>query len=186
MHEAQEEAEGSNFIDALLGILIFGGIIYLLNKIFGNKKEKESIIKSNHKKWEEEELVQENIEQFQEEQEQRIEQISLNYEEINNLSSIEKEIELYGMPLSHGETLEEIRGKAMLEEIKKEEEEKAFPKISIATLIDKVKKTGYVDIGLSVKWAAKNIGAKQVYDIGYRFRWGNLDYIENYNEIQIC
>ncbi|MBR6277279.1 MAG: hypothetical protein IKR41_00785 [Bacteroidales bacterium] len=39
----------------------------------------------------------------------------------------------------------------------------------------------YVDLGLSVKWAAKNLGAENFYDNGYYFAWGEVTVKENYN-----
>ena len=39
----------------------------------------------------------------------------------------------------------------------------------------------YVDLGLSVKWATANIGAKKLYDSGYYYAWGETKPKEDYS-----
>lgn len=58
MHEAQEDAEGSSFLDVLLGFVIFVGIISVINKIIENYESKEDA--KRKKKWDQE--VKERIE----------------------------------------------------------------------------------------------------------------------------
>lgn len=44
----------------------------------------------------------------------------------------------------------------------------------------------YVDLGLSVKWATCNVGAKQPSDYGDYFAWSKKDFVKDYNYIFEC
>lgn len=183
MHEAQEEAEGTNFIEVLLGMCVFFGIIFILNKIF-NKKEETNKINSNHRKFQDDEYLDYMAEKHREETANIIEQMESEVD-FDVISRTEKEIELYGMPLSHSPTYDDGKLKSAIENLINKENEKTFPKIPIKPILANVEKEGYVDLGLSVKWASKNIGANDITDLGYSFRWGSFDYIENFDEKKI-
>lgn len=53
------------------------------------------------------------------------------------------------------------------------------PQTEIPTLINGHE---YVDLGLSVKWAASNIGASTPEDYGGYYAWGEVDEKENYSQ----
>ena len=66
------------------------------------------------------------------------------------------------------------------QEMAKGELDKMFPKGSIADALRFVSKEEFVDLGLSVRWSSKNIGASNIWDCGFFFRWASLSYIETF------
>ena len=51
MHEAQEESEGTNIFDVLLGFAIFASIIWLISKISENYKSKKKAQREKRGNW---------------------------------------------------------------------------------------------------------------------------------------
>lgn len=49
-----------------------------------------------------------------------------------------------------------------------------IPNLSVSSPDAYISGHGYVDLGLSVKWATCNIGAFSPYDYGYYFAWGEI------------
>lgn len=72
-------------------------------------------------------------------------------------------------------------GSEFVDRILKEQEDKFFPMGSIEEKLKEVSNDTYVDLGLSVKWSSKNIGASKMYELGYYFRWGSLEHLETYD-----
>lgn len=60
-------------------------------------------------------------------------------------------------------------------------EQKSFTTEVIKTISGTENGYGYVDLGLSVKWATKNVGASKPEDHGYYFAWGETHTEFNYD-----
>ena len=67
MHEAQEESEGTNIFDTLLGFAIFASIIWLISKISENYNNKKKA--QREKEWELE--IKRKVEEDREREKQR-------------------------------------------------------------------------------------------------------------------
>jgi hypothetical protein len=170
MHEAQEESEGTNPIDVLVGFGVLYLIVYIISKVFLGKRDNSNNrtedYSSNDSYFDEEERWDEidrrELERFSYDDDP--ESVAYNSHDMSPI------YENPPAPVTNP-----------LDEIIEEENKKIYPEGSIEQLLVGVEKEGYVDLGLSVKWNSCNIGAKDIKDIGIRFRWGEINGIENYD-----
>ena len=190
MHEAQQEAEesGSTGFSGIIGTLFFFGLVYLISKIWDSRKgnsrkntyqsdDSEVDYRQHYEEIEREEAISDmEIEDIVRESERHIVGYnSLDFSPItsHNEKLVEKPKTILRFHPSTGD--------AFFDEIVAEQEKKFFPEGSIDDFLGALSDEDYVDLGLSVKWSSKNIGADHNYEIGYQFRWGSVDYIENYD-----
>lgn len=175
MHEAQQDAEesGSTGISGILTIVVFFGIIYIINALFSSKKS-ENNLTQEHDEFDNY-LYLEEIEKAGEIAEKEM-------MDLVNKDDALSDVDIPPMPISNKDYLNhEKEEEKYVEEFIKKQEDKFFPEGSIEERLKDVSRNSVVDLGLSVKWSNKNIGANKIYDIGYKFRWGTIDYIENFD-----
>ena len=182
MHEAQQEAEenGISFGETILGAILFFGVIYVISKLSYRKSDSEHNHISNinpydysmdEKDWEEEE---------RQERDWKIKsQILDEIEDINRIPNSYNSLDL--TPIKSTTSQPQYNSdEEFYQEMAKGELDKMFPKGSIADALRFVSKEEFVDLGLSVRWSSKNIGASNIWDCGFFFRWASLSYIETF------
>ena len=194
MHESQQDAEesGATGFTGIFSVIVFFGVIYFISKIWPSKNDKSSNISNKSydteedydSRWEEEDCAQEQAEMEMlddlEDMDNNISSYnSLDFSPIKSKSSnvvAEQPIK----PKYHPST-----GDTFFDKFVCEEEEKYYPSGSIEEKLKGLTKDGFVDLGLSVKWSSKNIGATEIYELGLYFRWGCLDYIDSFDREKI-
>lgn len=194
MHEAQQDAEesGATGFTGIFSVIVFFGLMYFISKIWPSKNDKSSNISNKpydkeedyESRWEEEDCVQEQSEMeildYLEDMDHNISSYnSLDFSPIKSRES--NAIEEQPMkPKFHPST-----GDTFFDKIVCEEEEKYYPVGSIRDKLKGITKERFIDLGLSVKWSSKNIGATEIYELGFYFRWGCQDYIDSYDREKI-
>lgn len=181
MHEAQQDAEesGATGVSGIITLIVFFGVVYVISAIWPSKKNKKSDVPQVQDEfdkelyWEEKEKAEERaeLEMMASQSEDDLEiPVAFNNVDFSPIQITEKEFRD-----------REKEHEAFLNRIVKEQEDKFFPPGSIEDALKSVSTQPIVDLGLSVKWSNKNIGANNIYDIGYKFRWGTFDFIENFD-----
>lgn len=194
MHEAQQDAEesGATGFTGIFSVLLFFGIIYVISKLWPSRKDKSSNASTftqdakldNDLLWEEKEREEEKAEMEMLDFLEDNEKIGNSFNSYD-ISPIRTEApkgieEISQKPKYHPST-----GDNFFDKIVCEEEEKYYPSGSIEDKLHNLTKDRFVDLGLSVKWSSKNIGSTNVYDLGYYFRWGDMNYLEVYDRDKI-
>lgn len=185
MHEAQQDAEesGATGIQGIVTMVIFFGAIYIISAIWPSKKDKHNNNSSS--------FTDEADENMYWEEKEKAEQ----YAEMDLLDSLNDKkdtptasdnldyspIEISAEELFSAREREQ-KHKEFVAKFIKQQEDKSFPEGSIKEKLKSLSREPLVDLGLSVKWCSKNIGALDIYDLGYRFRWGSLNHIDNYDK----
>ena len=193
MHEAQHDAEesGATGFTGIFSVIVFFGVIYFISRIWPSKNDKSSNISNKpygteedyDSHWEEDraqEQAEMEMSDYLEDTDNNISSYnSLDFSPIKSTGSdaiVEQPIK----PKYHPST-----GDTFFDKIVCEEEEKYYPAGSIEDKLKGLTKDGFVDLGLSVKWSSKNIGATEIYELGLYFRWGCLDYIDSFDREKI-
>ena len=192
MHEAQQDAEesGATGFSGIFSVLVFFGLVYLIGK-FWSSKSKNSSNTSNSTyypgidddiRWKEEE-IQEKAEMEEFDHLKDIEDNDYYFNSYDSSIKTESSKETDDVPQKpkyHPSTGDEFFDKIVCEQ-----EEKYYPVGSINDRLQNLTKERFVDLGLTVKWSSKNIGSTEIFDLGYYFRWGSMDYLESYNRDKI-
>ena len=194
MHEAQQEAEecGTTGFSGIFSILVFFGLVYLISKIWPSKNKNSSNSTNSTYypgiddidddiRWKEE--IQEKAEM---EELDHLKDIEDNDYYFNSYdSSIKKESSKEKDDVPQKPKYHPSTGDEFFDKIVCEQEEKYYPIGSIKDRLQNLTKERFVDLGLTVKWSSKNIGSTEIFDLGYYFRWGSMDYLESYNRDKI-
>lgn len=190
MHEAQQEAEesGATGFSGIFSLLVIFAIIYIACKIWKYIHPQEDTISPRKQPLEDNNY---NDDEEWERKEREDEQLELQLMAMQHDEDIiyENPTSFNSMDLSpireHPQTTMPTKHENFIEEYTQNQIAKFFPKGSIEKKINNVSKETYVDLGLSVKWCSKNVGASAIFDMGYFFRWGCLDYLEEFKKERI-
>lgn len=191
MHEAQQDAEesGASGFSGIVTIIVFFGLVYITSALWGAKKKKKNEFhkmtdeSASDLNWEEKEKAEEKAE---------IETLaSLKEGEgviTNTVAMVDDNEDLPPMQIADMEQFRkrEKEHEDFLNRIVKQQEDKYFPIGSIEERLKGISTDPVVDLGLTVKWSSMNIGAHKLYEMGYQFRWGTFDYIENFDRNKLA
>ena len=182
MHEAQQEAEenGISFGETILGAILFFGVIYVISKLSYRKSDSEHNHISNINPYDYSMDEKDREEEERQERDWKIKsQILDEIEDINRISNSYNSLDL--TPIKSTTSQPQYNSdEEFYQEMAKGELDKMFPKGSIADALRFVSKEEFVDLGLSVRWSSKNIGASNIWDCGFFFGWASLSYIETF------
>lgn len=191
MHEAQQDAEesGATGFSGIFSLLVFFVLIYIACKIWKYIHPHKKDVDYTRKQPLEDDNYNDDDEWERKEREDEQWELQLmNMQRDENIIR-ENPTSYNSLDLSPVTKQNTVHNRKTYEDIVLECAQKQidgfFPKGSIEERLNNVSKEDYVDLGLSVMWCSKNVGASKIYDLGHFFRWGSLDYLGEFNKERI-